>query len=46
MIQILIADDKVIKLDDVTGVTWLLLEDDDGAPVWIEIRHDKCKEDK
>jgi len=41
MIQILLFDDKVIKLDDSPGgaQTWLLGEDDDGNPEWIEIKN-------
>jgi len=41
MTQILICDDKVIKLEDNPGgsQTWLLDDDDDGNPVWVEIKH-------
>lgn len=37
-IIIIPADDKILRFDDMTGVTWLLEDDDDGNPVWTEIK--------
>lgn len=42
--QLIISDHEILKFDDQTGRTWVLKEDDDECPVWVEIKDQEIKE--
>jgi hypothetical protein len=44
MIHIIIADKLVLKVDEETSKTWLLNDDDEGYPLWVEIKNEEPEE--
>lgn len=40
------CNDQIIKFDDAKGTSWLLSDDDDGNPEWVEIKDRTNEEEK
>jgi hypothetical protein len=46
MLSLVVSEGHVFKFDDQTGHTWMLKEDEDERPVWVEICDQKDEKEK
>ena len=44
MMTLVPVSDEVLRFEEETGRSWILKEDDDGRPMWVEIKDDEIKE--